>query len=382
MATAAPAPLEVAADPTPAAVDGAPSRDVATTAVSSTTREGRNTIAGRNTIVSMEDVARRAGVSTATVSRTLRGLPHVSEETRQRVLLAAAELSYVVSPIASRLASGRTQTVGVLVPHASRWYFAQVVFGVESVLRETGLDLLLYNVGDHPARERFFDVQPLRRRVDAVLVVAMPLTEGEIDSLGRLGVPVVSIGAATPGAASVRIDDVAAVRGAVEHLIQLGHRRIGMVSTYADQEMWLPVAHDRRAGYLTALAAAGLPADPALVVSVPFGLAGGAWAMDRLLALPDPPTAIFAESDELAFGALAALRRAGLTAPEHMSIIGFDDHEISPLLDLTTVRQLVFEQGAIGAGLLTRALADPDCDRPDMLLPTQLIVRTSTARRR
>jgi LacI family repressor for deo operon, udp, cdd, tsx, nupC, and nupG len=155
-----------------------------------------------------------------------------------------------------------------------------------------------------------------------------------------------------------------------------------MVSTYADPRMWLPVAHDRRSGYLAGLAAAGLPADPALVVSVPFGMAGGAWAMDRLLALPDRPTAIVAESDELAFGALAALRRGGLTAPDHMSIIGFDDHEISSLLDLTTVRQLVFEQGALGAQLLARALAHPDSERPDIVLPTQLVVRASTAARR
>ena len=322
----------------------------------------------------MEDVARLAGVSTATVSRTLRGLPNVSEETRDRVLQAAAQLSYVVSPIASRLASGRTYTVGVIVPYASRWFFGQIVAGAESVLREHDLDLLLYNLGDLPARQRFFGQLPLRRRVDAVLIVAIQFGDEEIQALRSLGVPIVVVGHFMPGAGSVRIDDVAAAASAIRHLLELGHRRIGMISTYDDQTMFLPVAHARRRAYLETLVTAGIRPDDELIRSVPHGLHGGEQAMRRLLALPEPPTAVFCESDELAFGALSALRRTG----RHVSVIGFDDHELSALLDLTTIRQRVFEQGVLAAGMLRRAMTTPNWLPEELLMPTTLVLRAST----
>lgn len=327
----------------------------------------------------MEDVARRAGVSTATVSRTLRGLPNVADATRDRVLQAAADLSYVVSPIASRLASGRTHTVGVIVPYASRWFFGQIVAGAESVLREHDLDLLLYNLADLPARERFFDRLPLRRRVDAVLAIAMQFNASEHGALRSLRTPIVAVGVPVVGASCVRIDDFTAAGEAVKHLLDLGHERIAMISTYLNQTMWLPVAHERRRGYLDALAAAGVGPEDDLVISVPHGLHGGEQAMHRLLALRRPPTAVFAESDELAFGALGALRRAGISVPEQVSVIGFDDHELSPLLDLTTIRQGVFEQGMLAAGMLRRALREPGRAIEELLVPTSLLLRASTS---
>ena len=131
----------------------------------------------------IEDVAVRAGVSTATVSRALRGLPNVSPATRERVLAAALELDYVVSASASSLASGRTSTVAVVTPYLSRWYFGQVLSGAESVLREAGLDLLVHTVGTHDRRMRFFADLPLRRRVDALMVLTLPLDGSELASL-------------------------------------------------------------------------------------------------------------------------------------------------------------------------------------------------------
>ncbi|MBT8225715.1 MAG: LacI family DNA-binding transcriptional regulator [Dactylosporangium sp.] len=332
----------------------------------------------------MEDVARRAGVSIATVSRTLRDQANVAEETRRRVLRAAEELSYVVSPIASRLATGRTGAVGVVIPYASRWYFGQVIAGAESVLRDCGLDLLLYNVGDQAARKRFFERQPLRRRVDAVLAVAMPFTDSELSTLHGLGVPMTVVGFDSPGIPSVRINEAATIDRAMQHLFDLGHRRIAMISTYADQNVWLPVAHQRRTAYLAALAEAGVEPDPQLVISVPFSVGNGERATAALLALEDPPTAIFAESDELAFGALTALRRAGIGVPESVSVLGVDDHDVSQLLDLTTMRQLVFQQGSLAAKILAKALGidcvapEPDTESGTVLVPTTLIIRGST----
>ena len=307
----------------------------------------------------IDEVAARAGVSTATVSRALRGLPNVSERTRARVERAAAELGYVVSPHASRLASGRTGTVGVVVPYVTRWFFAQVVTGAEAVLREAGLDLLLYNLGDELGRERFFDTVPLRRRVDAVLVLCLPLTARDTAVLQTLNLPVAIVGAMVDGFASVLIDDARGAKAAVQHLLNLGHRRIGLISGNAagndplgEEPMHFTTPVQRRLGYREALERAGVTVDPALEAPGQFTVEGGAQAMADLLCLPSPPTAVFAESDEMAMGALRTLRRAGLRVPEDMSIIGFDGHDMADLFDLTTIVQPVVRQGEIAARLL------------------------------
>jgi hypothetical protein len=141
------------------------------------------------TVRSLDDLVRRVGVSAATVSRALRGLPGVSASTRARIVVAAPELEYAISPCASRLASGRTRTVGAVVPYVNRWFFGQVITGFERRLREAGYDLLLYGLGDEAGRERFFGEMPLRRRVDAVLVIGLPLTDNEAAALRFGGRP-------------------------------------------------------------------------------------------------------------------------------------------------------------------------------------------------
>ncbi|WP_322768007.1 LacI family DNA-binding transcriptional regulator [Frankia sp. Cr1] len=312
---------------------------------------------------SIEEVAALAGVSTATVSRALRGLPNVAESTRIRVVAAAAQLLYVASPQASRLASGRTGTVGVVVPYVTRWFFAQIISGAEAVLRAGGLDLLLYNLGDDAGRARFFDAVPLRKRVDAVLVLCLPLTPMEIEVLQALNVPVVVVGAAVPGFAGVRIDDVAGATVAVRHLINLGHRRIGLISGGATGEgsddrepMRFTAPTDRRRGYRHALRSAGIPLDSRLEAAGHFTVRGGEQAMAELLSAQAPPTAVFAESDEMAMGALRTLRRAGLRVPDDLSVVGFDGHEMAELFDLTTIVQPVVRQGEIAAQLLLSLL--------------------------
>lgn len=328
--------------------------------------------------VSIEDVARRAGVSTATVSRSLRGLPDVSAGTRERVRVAAEELDYVASPHAARLASGRTSTVGVVVPFVTRWFFMQAVAGVEPVFREAGYDLLLYNLGgDAGARDRFFGRMPVRRRVDALLVLCIPLTDAEADAVRELGVPGAVIGARVPGLASVRIDDVAGAEAAVEHLLGLGHRRIAVMSGAPDEPMHFTAPTDRARGYRRALRRHGIDADPALDVPGDFTMVGGEAAMRRLLDLPTPPTAVFAESDEMAFGAMRAIRAAGLVVGRDVSVVGFDDHEMSDLLGLTTVSQPVARQGRLVAEALLTALATKTLPARARTVPTRLVVRSS-----
>jgi LacI family repressor for deo operon, udp, cdd, tsx, nupC, and nupG len=329
---------------------------------------------------SLEDVAQRVGVSPATVSRALRGLPRVSEETRARVLAAARELGYVISPSASRLASGRTHTVGVVVPYVNRWFFGQVIVGVEQVLRAAGYDLLLYNLSDEAGHLRFFADMPLRRRVDGVLVLSLPITRPEAEILRSLDLPIGLIGSFAHEFAKVGIDDVAGATTAVRHLTNLGHRDIALISGGQHVPMHFTAPTDRRRAYVDVLASVGVAYDPELEADGGFTMAGGEQAMAQLLGRARRPTAVFAQSDEMAFGALRAIRRAGLRVPDDISMVGFDDHDMADLLDLTTIGQPVVEQGAICARLLLDWLAsgEPPTE-PTRVLPTRLVVRGSTA---
>ena len=328
--------------------------------------------------VRIEDVALHAGVSTATVSRALRGLSHVAEPTRLKVVEAAKSLDYVVSPSASSLASGRTQMVGVVVPYVSRWFFGQVIAGVEGALRTAGFDMLLYSVGTEESRRRFFNDMPIRRRVDALLVLTLPLAYQEVEALRFLRMPTALVGAAVRGFSSVGIDDVAGGTSATRHLIALGHERIAMISGGMTDHGHFTAPQDRSRGYRFALASAGLTIDPDLDVDGDFTREGGERAMSQLLSLQAPPTAVFAQSDEMAYGALRALRRAGLRCPEDVSVVGFDDHEMADFLDLTTIAQPVHAQGAAAAAQIIAALGG-ETDLVEQLLPTHIVIRGTTA---
>lgn len=334
--------------------------------------------AGRAT-VDIEAVARQAGVSTATVSRALRGLPNVSPDTRERVLAAARELDYVASPSASRLASGQTRSVGVVMPYIGRYFFSQVLSGAEAVLRRAGYDVLLYALPDDRSREVFFEAMPLRRRVDAVLIVTLPLSAEQLAQFAALGVPVGAVGLAAPGVTSVRIDDAAGARTAVNHLVNLGHERIAMIGGGLSEAEPNPFStpDDRRDGYRAALEEAGLTRYPEYEVDGQYTTVGGEQAMGRLLGLAVPPTAVFAQSDRMAVGAMHALRAAGLSCPEDISIVGFDDHEVAAPLDLTTIAQPMVDEGATAAQQVLDMLAGGA--RVETLLPTQLVLRSSTS---
>ncbi len=334
----------------------------------------------RSRHASIVDVAALAGVSAATVSRSLRGHSNVSPTTRQRVVEAARELSYVISPQASGLASGRTGTIGVVVPFVTRWFFANAVAGASDVLREAGYDLLLHHLGSAGARDRFFERMPLARRVDAVLTLSLPLTEEHTLALRALEMPLVTVGAQMPGFSCVRVDDVAAATSATYHLLHQGHERIVMIAGFDDDaEFGFASSRDRRRGFREAMASAGLRVgDENFVVADAYGIEGGAQAMMKLLAMPQLPTAVVAEYDELAIGALRTLRRAGIPVPGRMSVVGIDDHEMSSVVELTTVGQPVQEEGATAAQLVLDTLAEMLPEPTDIVLPTRLMVRGST----
>jgi DNA-binding LacI/PurR family transcriptional regulator len=331
-------------------------------------------------VTTIRDVAERAGVSIATVSRALHGLPRVSEATRRRVLAAAAELHYVPSPSAASLATGQTMAIGVIAPSVNGWFVATVVHSAERLLRPAGYDVLLYSLGaDGAERHRAFAGNLLRKRVDAMLVIGIRPTLAEVAALSAAGGPVTVVGAAVPGWASVRIDDEAAARRAVRHLLDLGHRRIAFIGSEPAGPTETVASADRRIGYRRALVAAGLPADRALEVEGGFSVRGGMEAMDRLLGLPERPSAVFAASDEMAMGAAHVARQAGLRIPADLSVVGVDDHEMAELFDLTTVAQPVHSQGVLAAEMILRRLDEPDRDPPALTVPTTLVVRGTTA---
>jgi DNA-binding LacI/PurR family transcriptional regulator len=335
---------------------------------------------------SIEDVAQRAGVSISTVSRALRGLPNVAPVTRQRVLDAASELRYSASPHAVGLAGGKTRTLAVVMPFISRWSFGQALDGIESVASASGYDLLVHRVGDPDSRARFVERMPLRRRVDGIIAVYLPLTDSGVDILDDVQVPVVSLGPSSDALPSVCIDDAEGTSAAVQHLVNLGHRRIGLIGGDNGEELRFAVPRNRREGYRRSLAGNGVDIDPALEVPGDFTAAGGAAAMGVLLGRADPPTAVFAESDEMAMGAMGTVQAAGLRIPEDLSLVGFDDHELAHLFDLTTVAQNIVDQGIVAATLLLDIIENghgrsEGADGPPRLfMPTRLVIRRTTGR--
>lgn len=327
----------------------------------------------------IEDVAAAAGVSVATVSRALRNLPNVAEGTRRRVIEIAESLNYRADPAAARLAAGTTRTITVVVPHLASWYFSTVIAGAEAVCSEAGYECLVLGVGTIAQCNQLLDERShFERRTDGLILVNIPASAEQAASLRERRVRLATVGTRTPGCPSVSIDDVETGRLATRHLLALGHRRIALVSGQGDDPMEFDVPRRRREGYVDALVEAGIAPEPELMMSGNFGIDGGQEAMAALLALDDPPTAIFAMSDEMAFGALLELSERNLRAGTDVSVIGVDDHDVSRVLRLTTVRQHVADHGSSAARALIARLQDPDAPVTDVESPVELVVRSTT----
>ena len=231
----------------------------------------------------MAEVARRAEVSIATVSRALRDVPGVRGSTRERIRQIADELSYVVSPEASRLSRRVTGRVAVVVPTIDLWFYATMVASLDLVLGEAGLDVLVYQVAGEAQRRRFFAQLPARRKVDAVVMIALPLLPAEIDRLDLLGVQVVVAGGRVRDFPHVEVDDHALAVRAIEYLLDLGHTRIAMIRTSDTQGTAWSSDIQRCAGYRDALAARGVTVPEKYLVTQPYGTRAGADAMASAL---------------------------------------------------------------------------------------------------
>jgi DNA-binding LacI/PurR family transcriptional regulator len=324
------------------------------------------------------EIAEKAGVSAATVSRALRGMHHVNERTRKKIIDAAQALDYPIRPdLLPPSATPRTNTIGVIAPFISRWYFSQALAGVEQALREAGMDLLLYNFAQIDARQRVFQTKKLVGKVDGLIVISLPPTEKEFDQILGLGIPVSLLGVASDRCSSVSIDDVKGAELATQHLIDMGHREIAIMVGQNSFAYNFEVADQRRSGFLKTLEANGLDFNPDFEIIADFDAHTSELAMTEFLRRKKLPTAIFCESDEMAIGAITAIRKKGLRVPEDISLVGYDDHDFASAIGLTTISQPVQFLGQLAASQIMAKIEKPESNTAQMKVPISLVLRES-----
>lgn len=332
--------------------------------------------------VTQWDVARRAGVSRATVSNVIThragGAVPISEETRQRVLAAIAELGYQPHAAARSLRSGSSRTIGLVIPDANNPHFWRIVRGVEEVTRQEGYQLVLAITALQPERERQSLQALAERRMDGLLLLLTypGRVRAELEALRLRGSAIVTLGGSLPNIDSVSHSYAAGAMALMAHLLQLGHRRIGFIHGTARPAL----GADRLLAYRRALHASGLSLNRSLIVRCGSSLAEGTSAALALLAHVPPPTAIVGVNDLMAIGALQAAAQKGLRVPGDLSVAGFDDIEMAAhtVPPLTTVAADGEEIGRAAADLLFARLREPDRPPVRVERPTCLIVRQST----
>ncbi|MBN2624137.1 MAG: LacI family DNA-binding transcriptional regulator [Acidimicrobiales bacterium] len=331
-------------------------------------------------MVTIADVAAHAGVGAGTVSRVLNDSPQVSESTRARVLAAIEVLDYRPNPLARGLSRGRCQTLGVVVPFFTHASAVERLRGVVAALDKSLYDLVLFNVESPVHRDEHFTTLTRRDRADGLLIMSLPPPPASLHRLATSGVPIVLLDSRGAGVPAVVTDDVEGGRLATRHLLDLGHERIAFLGDEPGNPLGFTSSSAREAGYRETMESAGLAVRPGDVRHGPHVRAVARDLTRAMLAAPDRPTAIFAASDTQALGVLEAARAAGLTVPRDLSVVGFDDVEVSSYAGLTTVRQPLFESGRRAAELLLESLAaEEPLGEAEYQLDLELVVRSTTA---
>lgn len=328
-------------------------------------------------------IAEEAGVSRTTVSLVLNEVPgvRVSPETRERILEVAHRLNYYPDAAARTLVSGRTRTIGFVLCQSPDRVFAdaflpEVLRGVGEAVQANGFRVLIHSVVDVTAPDAYIGLVR-EKHADGIILSGPRSDDRQLPRLRAEGFPVVLLGQ-LPGSGIpfVDVDNVGAARQAVAHLIELGHRRIGMIT---NAPLAYTAARDRLAGYRQALEQAGIGYIGELVRYGDFREESGHEAMGQLLDLARPPSAVFVASDLLAFGALVAIGECGLEVPADIALVGFDDVRLAHYIDppLTTVRLPAYELGHRAALLLTQLISGEPVEEQEILLQTELVVRQS-----
>ena len=327
--------------------------------------------------VTIFDVAREAGVSYGTVSRVLNNRDHVKAETREAVMKAMASLGFVANQQARSLAGGPSQVIGLLVHNLSTSYIGEIVRGIDAELEAANYDLMLYTTHRRKLKESAYVGAITRGMADGLLLVLPRNSEEYLRSLRAREFPYVLIDHQGNGdyERSVGATNWQGAYDATRYLIELGHKRIGFVTGV----MELGCAVDRLAGYRQAMEEAGIPADPDLVRTGDFYQPSGFMAGRALLSTAERSTAIFASNDEMALGVMSAAHDCGLSVPEDLSIVGFDDIPQASLSYplLTTVRQPLEQMGRIATRMLIDLIREPQMELERVALKTELVVRDS-----
>jgi LacI family transcriptional regulator len=336
--------------------------------------------------VTSRDVAKRAGVSRTTVSFVLNEVEgvNISDETRRRVLAAAQELGYVPDAAAQALASRRTRIIGLVFSRsyhhlASDDFLLQIVDGLLDVVRQHGIRLLLDSVENMDQEDAYLGLARAKR-IDGIIISVPRSDDRELHALAEEGFPVVLIGhLPNVNICSVDVDNRIAARMAVEHLMSLGHTRIGCITNAHPSFI---SAFDRLRGYREMLADAGIAFDEALVRYGNYSPESGFEAMVSLLQEPDLPTAVFVASDVVAFGAMAAIQESKLKIPDDIAVVGLDDVPLSRFFypPLTTVRLPAAELGRKAGELLFDLILHQVEPGRQVLLETELVVRASSVK--
>jgi DNA-binding LacI/PurR family transcriptional regulator len=330
------------------------------------------------TTATIRDVAQKAGVGVGTVSRVLNESTSVSRETRRKVLAAISELDFSPNVAARRLSRGKTMVVGALVPYFTNPSVVHRLQGVVSVIAGSRYDLVLFDVESVERRDAYLRNVLRRQMIDGLLIISFTPTDKDVAELQRFNLPTVLLDAHHPQLSRIVVDNVGGGYQATQYLISLGHERIAYISDFLNDPFNSPV-RDRFLGYRQALAEAGVPLRPEYHLQGTHSRQQARVMTRTLLDLPQPPTAIFAYSDTQAIGVLEEAHAAGLVVPGDLSVVGFDDIEAAEYLHITTVSQTLFESGICGCELLLQVMANPLPEPREILLPTELIRRNTTA---
>ena len=328
----------------------------------------------------MKDVALQANVSTATVSRALMNPEKVSQATRNRVEQAALEVGYLPQMQGRNMKRNESRTILVIVPDICDPFFSEVIRGIEVTAAAQGYLVLIGDCAHQNQQEKTFIDLIITKQIDGMLLLGSRLPfDASIEEQRNLP-PMVMANEFAPelGLPTVHIDNLTAAFDAVNYLHELGHQRIGCIA--GPEEM--PLCHYRLQGYVQALRRSGITVDPHYIARGNFTYEAGASALEQLLALPKPPTAVFCHSDIMALGALSWAKRQGLKVPDDLSIIGFDNISLAEFCDppLTTVAQPRFDIGREAMLLLLNQLSGQFVDSGSRLLDCELIVRGSTSK--
>ena len=325
----------------------------------------------------LSEVAKAAGVSVITASRAIRGNGYVSEATRQRVMEAAEKLAYTPDLLARRMRGEPSNLIGVFVHSFGSMVIHELITSISREARRLNFDLVVFSAESFVQPGRLETGDMLRRLCDGLIMILPNGADSFLKTLEQRALPCVLVNYALPQALPiVVVDNRGGARSAVEHLLALGHRRIAFIAGTTGTGQ----SPERQRGYLDALAGARIEPDERLIEQGSFRQSGGFSAAQRLLDLPDPPTAIFCANDEMAFGALDAVKSKGLRVPDDISIMGFDDIPNSSFVypPLSTIRQPYVDMGVRAMREVVEMLNGRPVGASRVLFPTELVVRQST----